>query len=1183
MLCSFQVQDKSPVNNLEEESVIVLGPDGHVDEYDSAGELEQQIPYYHDRLTPLEEFLAREELLNACNLKDPDSNSCYVIRAELNSELAMMDKRRQPPTMEPHAFTPIMHSQEKRQKKDQTQSDSTECKRLSHGERNEMQGSDSTTPRVLGACDLIYYDAHIRGQPSAQPSSPDNRPIKNEVFCRHESGESNGTDKATKNYANGTKHSSDNSVADDKRTKLGCGTSEDSSEVISTEFRHRAPNQIWKGVEDESSSSSTVVVDHTLLDQGAQTSSFTSFDPNSSISRNMETISSDKAGVQADAELLEKVVSQLQSDDPAAAKAAAADVEYLVSSSDPKGVLSVGTWVWTSEGAKLNRKALGSFSNLWESLLGLLQDGDSETKACVCGAMSKLGFRNTTNVLAMIKFPGMLTALTQLLDVNAHPHNVPIQAWRVLQNCVSGIDEVKVILCSNNDVVWRMKEACARDGIPDEIRMRAVSVIMHASSSESAKMHLVKTRIPEEALQAVLSSQCNMKKGDATRIRATLASANLCGREERSILSTAPEMLREIVNVISHAMQGTEYFSIKWSLVGVMLPLFNLSCSDSNKKVLIECGTIELLLRGVNQGRAAYTTSVSHDDSEWSNETLELTLRTLANFTFDADARNQMIEQNALSVLQDVLMHLRSQHAKGKILVILQDLVFMLSEKNDKMIEQPSAQPLTVHPGKKNDQHIMISYSWSVGKAFVVEVARALRQQGHDVWRDEDGSKLVQKMMGSSMEIMAKAIELAEFVIIFVSRSYRDSYNCKLEGKYAQVRERAGLTRILFVMMEDDYTPQSPDGVDGWLGMLIGDSFWYQGWDFTKLDETVFEICKAIEKTRHSPVHMSRNGENGSGWIQPASSSDLGTIGGDSTSVVRGWSGEDTMRDSRRRSGSSPAMSFRSARTQSNNGMLPLSPTNLGLSYAQAWKSSHSLLGNFGSSPSNSIGDIIPERGNVKEKNLNIPMENGDESVIRKGSPDSQIAVADSEVSTLLHASRESVGSGGNGDVQEEIMADVHTLGNMGSLRTGNDSCREFAVDIQNSRMSPDLATAEVGFQPSNRKSMLQQRRGKTLCSISPAHPINRTEMIHPYGSVNEFLNGYGIVELANAFTYHRVDDMEIVLRLSEKQIESITDRVGLQVRLSDAIKREREIQSIAAWRIGAQAKFQNMENFQNL
>jgi hypothetical protein len=44
---------------------------------------------------------------------------------------------------------------------------------------------------------------------------------------------------------------------------------------------------------------------------------------------------------------------------------------------------------------------------------------------------------------------------------------------------------------------------------------------------------------------------------------------------------------------------------------------------------------------------------------------------------------------------------------------------------------------------------------------FVVQVSAGLRNFGFDVWRDEDGSNLVRKMMGSSMEIMAKAIELA--------------------------------------------------------------------------------------------------------------------------------------------------------------------------------------------------------------------------------------------------------------------------------------------------------------------------------------------------------------------------------------------------------------------------------------
>ncbi len=53
-------------------------------------------------------------------------------------------------------------------------------------------------------------------------------------------------------------------------------------------------------------------------------------------------------------------------------------------------------WKWSAEGSKANRRALGSIVGLWGNLLGLLttsKASTSDTKAQVCGAMSKLGFR----------------------------------------------------------------------------------------------------------------------------------------------------------------------------------------------------------------------------------------------------------------------------------------------------------------------------------------------------------------------------------------------------------------------------------------------------------------------------------------------------------------------------------------------------------------------------------------------------------------------------------------------------------------------------------------------------------------------------------------------------------------------------------------------------------------------
>ena len=594
----------------------------------------------------------------------------------------------------------------------------------------------------------------------------------------------------------------------------------------------------------------------------------------------------------ADHAVLQQVVKQLESNNPEHAKSAAAALEYLVSSSDPQreggreGLVSLVQWRWSAEGAKANRRALGQYPGLWKNLLGLLMGSCPNTQAQVCGAMSKLGFRNTSNVLEMIKYPEMLMALTQLLDMDKNEIRVVVQAWRVLQNFVSGVEEIKVVLCSAEHLLMSIKEACTRRGVPAEVRRRAVSVVMHASSSEEARDLLVKAQVAEEALQVVMSADIETEKDEATRIRATLASANLCGREERSFLSTAPEMLCAIVETIRHAFHGTEYRNIKWSLAGVMLPLFNLSCSDSNKKVLSQEGTVTVLLQAVSQGakvkwggcgsRHHDNAGKVEDQEDWSIETMKLVLQTIANFTFDADAKEQMLREDALVIFEDVLACFKMQQESlgqsgvdtqwTSAIKICKDILFMLSEKNEDMMEESRVFASTDDIGMTEDEdrsdnksrHVMISYSWQQGKDFVVEVSAGLRDRGFDVWRDEDGSNLVRKMMGSSMDVMAKAIEVADVVIIFVSRAYRDSYNCKLEGRYAQVRERANLVKILFVMMEEDYTPESNCGVDGWLGMLIGDHIYYPGWDTDKLDETVAELAKAIHNARNETSSASQ-------------------------------------------------------------------------------------------------------------------------------------------------------------------------------------------------------------------------------------------------------------------------------------------------------------------------------------
>jgi hypothetical protein len=56
--------------------------------------------------------------------------------------------------------------------------------------------------------------------------------------------------------------------------------------------------------------------------------------------------------------------------------------------------------------------------------------------------------------------------------------------------------------------------------------------------------------------------------------------------------------------------------------------------------------------------------------------------------------------------------------------------------------------------------------AWGCKKELVVQVADALRAQGIEVWRDEEGSALLGPMGGDVNECMARAIELSHTVVI---------------------------------------------------------------------------------------------------------------------------------------------------------------------------------------------------------------------------------------------------------------------------------------------------------------------------------------------------------------------------------------------------------------------------------
>ena len=128
-------------------------------------------------------------------------------------------------------------------------------------------------------------------------------------------------------------------------------------------------------------------------------------------------------------------------------------------------------------------------------------------------------------------------------------------------------------------------------------------------------------------------------------------------------------------------------------------------------------------------------------------------------------------------------------------------------------------------------KHVMLSYSWGCKKELVVDLGAALKAKSVDVWRDEEGSQCVPAMSGSADDCMADAIEHSHTIIICVSPAYKASANCRMEAKYANDMHKRGKVKLVFVMMDQAYTTRSsPEYVDGWLGLMIGDQLWHAMW-----------------------------------------------------------------------------------------------------------------------------------------------------------------------------------------------------------------------------------------------------------------------------------------------------------------------------------------------------------------
>uniref|UniRef100_A0A1I8IBC4 TIR domain-containing protein n=1 Tax=Macrostomum lignano TaxID=282301 RepID=A0A1I8IBC4_9PLAT len=107
-------------------------------------------------------------------------------------------------------------------------------------------------------------------------------------------------------------------------------------------------------------------------------------------------------------------------------------------------------------------------------------------------------------------------------------------------------------------------------------------------------------------------------------------------------------------------------------------------------------------------------------------------------------------------------------------------------------------------PRPKNKEsetgHVMISYQHE-NKQLAMRIKDALSQHG---FQGSDG--------GSTLSLMAEAVEGCFAFLMCMSRTYKDSNNCRLEAEYAYKKQKM----IVPLLMEHRYRPS------GWLGIMLG-------------------------------------------------------------------------------------------------------------------------------------------------------------------------------------------------------------------------------------------------------------------------------------------------------------------------------------------------------------------------
>lgn len=345
----------------------------------------------------------------------------------------------------------------------------------------------------------------------------------------------------------------------------------------------------------------------------------------------------------------------------------------------------------------------------------------------------------------------------------------------------------------------------------------------------------------------IFVNETKLELKSVSSISATIFLSNLMGnREDKDsvlLIST-----RENLNNLVYALRVTDWLNWIWPPRTMAAPLRRLALNEDNKNILREVGLLEVLLSSLRD-------KTLRTDLITFGEMLLLTVNLAFNSTNKERMKGMGYVDLCSSFKMDETLLPSHKQTINQILWILGSQISPSNSNCDQIESHTNPSTTTTKYDKKSTVvdtqnefsstisadnkptrtttkfQVMISYNWA-NQELAISVAKFLKEKNINIWID------VEKMEGSTLETMASAVEESTVVLLFVSRKYKESPNCRLEGEYAYQRRKD----IIPLLAEKDYR------ADGWLGALLGTKLWYDINSPTSLQESCEQIYKVLEK-----------------------------------------------------------------------------------------------------------------------------------------------------------------------------------------------------------------------------------------------------------------------------------------------------------------------------------------------